>query len=223
MCLSVCLSVYLSVWLSICLSGWLSVCLLIYFMRVNCNRYFSCFSFIIITGNITFYRRSSSLVGQSPLTSNDQFDSAYTLRNTIEIGSCGFPISYQEGVYPFNISGHHIREIVPTSSPIKKSHSPSPSVIIANDEKKVYNYECLKTCPVYPGLNSLKVMNRQACDFLNTEIFSVCSSYSIINALCQIPLCASSCEINDYCFFGANAATICFSRREYHSILLTFL
>ena len=168
-----------------------------------------------MAGNITFYRRLNSVVGQSPLTRDDQFDSAYSLRNTTEIGSCGFPVSYQEGIYPFNMSGHYIREIVPTSSPIKNTHSPTP-VVKVHDEKKVYEYECLQNCSNYPGLNSLSTMNRQACQFLNTEIFPLCSSYSIINGLCSKPSCASSCPNDDYCFFGANAATICSSRRKYN-------
>ena len=232
---------YICLFLFVSLSVYLSACSCIYLfihVRVGLSVYLSAYLFIsqsispslyslfllylfhsnftkFMAGNITFYRRLNSVVGQSPLTRDDQFDSAYSLRNTTEIGSCGFPVSYQEGIYPFNMSGHYIREIVPTSSPIKNTHSPTP-VVKVHDEKKVYEYECLQNCSNYPGLNSLSTMNRQACQFLNTEIFPLCSSYSIINGLCSKPSCASSCPNDDYCFFGANAATICSSRRKYN-------
>ena len=56
----------------------------------------------VILGNVSFYKRSASWIGQSPLTSLYEGLTAYSTFNTTLEGSCGFSVSYHEGVYPFN-------------------------------------------------------------------------------------------------------------------------
>ena len=65
---------------------------------------FTTFFLSPIPGNITYYSRDPYHVGQVPLYSTYDYIRAYTTYGAVKIGSCGFPLTYQSPIYPFNIT-----------------------------------------------------------------------------------------------------------------------
>ena len=75
-----------------------------------------------ILGNITYYSREASYVGQIPLYSTYDYIQTYTTYGATKLGSCGFPITYQRVNFPLNMTDDI--SAAPTFSP-----SASPSFI----------------------------------------------------------------------------------------------
>ena len=75
-----------------------------------------------ILGNITYYSREASSVGQRPLYSTYDYILTYTTYGATKLGSCGFPITYQRVNFPLNMTDDI--SAAPTFSP-----SASPSFI----------------------------------------------------------------------------------------------
>lgn len=154
----------------------------------------------------------SSSVGQVPITREAELIAAYSLKDKTEIGSCAYTINYQEGISPFNFSNHHTQKTesftsIPTTSPTILNHPLSPGKYqnFSNDN----DFECLKSCPHYPGKKSFYPVGSNACDFFMTDVYNLCSSYSIAHGSCPRLQCTLQCKIKDYCFFGVNSATYC--------------
>ena len=57
-----------------------------------------------ILGNITYYSREASSVGQRPLYSTYDYILTYTTYDATKLGSCGFPVTYQRVNFPLNMT-----------------------------------------------------------------------------------------------------------------------
>ena len=75
-----------------------------------------------ILGNITYYSREASSVGQRPLYSTYDYILTYTTYGATKLGSCGFPVTYQRVNFPLNMTNDI--SAAPTISP-----AASPSFI----------------------------------------------------------------------------------------------
>ena len=116
--------------------------------------YFLIFAFFLprIPGNITYFGRSVTTLGQKPLYSEYDYILAYSTYDSDRKGSCGFPIDNQSAMSSYNIttdSGPSLSPSFsspvfpssppmrsrsrspsqsPSQSPIRRSRSPSPSI-----------------------------------------------------------------------------------------------
>ena len=78
----------------------------------------SFYFFFRFQGNISFYLKETSDIGQKPLRSKYDFISAYTTFFSQIIGSCGFPITYQSATSLTNSTSN------PYPSPSPTPYSP---------------------------------------------------------------------------------------------------
>ena len=138
-------SIFLSIYLSICLpvsQGELnklyfdfsdeivssSIILSVY--MPTCHLFNLLLSFFLsilsaILGNITFFNRDASTLGQKPLYSKYDYILAYTTYNSRRMGSCGFPLGNESAISSYNITMGSEPSLSPSfSSPV----SPSPSI-----------------------------------------------------------------------------------------------
>ena len=138
-------SIFLSIYLSICLpvsQGELnklyfdfsdeivssSIILSVY--MPTCHLFNLLLSFFLsilsaILGNITFFNRDASTLGQKPLYSKYDYILAYTTYNSRRMGSCGFPLGDKSAISSYNITMGSEPSLSPSfSSPV----SPSPSI-----------------------------------------------------------------------------------------------
>ena len=168
-------------------------------------------------GHITFYDRNVTTLGQTPLSSTDDVYDAYSLHGKKLLGSCGFPLVYNKGVYPMNWT--HIADPTssptysPTASPTTTSaptHTPTipPTPSPTEPLPFVGNFSCLGTCEYYPG-PPVSGADMGLCTFFTVYMFYLCSTFSMMHGLCKIPECASTCTAEDYCYFAVNTATSC--------------
>ena len=100
---------------------------------------------------------------------------------------------------------------VPTASPTPEPTSlpteiPTASPTTLPDSR---NYSCFRECPNYPGDHAFAQLKYRACEFLMLDAYYLCGSYAISIGSCPIPSCMTDCAIEDYCYFGAGAATGC--------------
>jgi len=101
---------------------------------------------------------------------------------------------------------HQQQPSAPTFEIASYSPSSSPSLksFFGN-----YDYECLKECSGFPS-EHLFASNtgKQRCYFL-LDIYHLCSSFNVAVGLCPQPDCASTCSIDNWCYFGAGTVLSC--------------
>lgn len=67
-----------------------------------------------------------------------------------------------------------------------------------------HSASCLKNCTNF--LTSLD--GPEICNFLQ-DVYLVCSSFKVAMGLCTKPVCAQSCSIQDWCYFGSLVVLNC--------------
>lgn len=69
---------------------------------------------------------------------------------------------------------------------------------------------CMRTCSGYPAeLAEFSDGIRSVCDFLVTNVYSLCGTFGVSRGLCPRPACAESCSLEEWCYFGATSALSC--------------
>ena len=142
---------------------------------------------------------------------------AYSLYGKRLLGSCGFSLTYNQGVYPMNWT----HPVEPSGSPTPHptatpTTTPAPTLVPTFPRTSpptvplpfVGNFSCLETCEFYPGPPT-GGSDVGLCTFFTVDTFYLCSTFSMMHGLCKIPDCVSTCTAQDYCYFAVNTVTSC--------------
>ena len=111
-----------------------------------------------ILGNITFFDRNASTLGQKPLYSKYDYILAYTTYNSRRMGSCGFPLGNQSAISSYNITIGSGPSLSPSfSSPVSPSlpiGSRSPSQTPSRPSQSL-SLSPSGSSPISPSLSPL--------------------------------------------------------------------
>lgn len=95
--------------------------------------------------------------------------------------------------------------IVSTSDPTATSSTAAS----ATNSYGGMDFECMSSCSDFPGSDLFTSSVMDACDFLVTSPFDLCSGFSIAYGSCPVPACAGTCLKEVWCYFGTGAVVNC--------------
>ena len=146
-----------------------------------------------ILGNITFFDRDASTLGQKPLYSKYDYILAYTTYNSRRMGSCGFPLGNQSAISLYNITIGSGPSLSPSfSSPVSPSppigsrspsQTPSQSLSLSPSGSSPISPSLSPSTNKYPFLNPTK---SPSFTFLNPKTAGSASSGVSGPGLCTL-------------------------------------